>query len=118
MARRPAKPAPAAPEDSSQAETGSGKDQTRALLADLALRGGAMLARKIIDRRLTAMKYSPAESTKILAGQGFTRAAASAAAARLGLKALPGSLLIGGVVLAKTLYDRKRKKAGKVARDK
>lgn len=88
---------------------------TRKLITDLALRGGVFLARKLIDKRLSALEYTPKQTSQILAGRGLTKAAASAAVARLGFKALPGSLLIGGVVLAKTLFDRKRASAAKKA---
>ena len=91
---------------------------TRKLVTDLALRGGALLARKIIDRRLSGMDYTPQQASQILAGRGLTKAAASAVISRLGFKSLPKSLLIGGVVLAKTLYDRKRVKAAKDASGK
>ena len=88
---------------------------TRKLITDLALRGGAFLARRLIGKRLGAMAYTPRQATDILSGRGLTKAVASAAVTRLGFKALPGSLLIGGVVLAKTLFDRKRARAAKKA---
>jgi hypothetical protein len=88
---------------------------TRKMITDLALRGGAFLARKLIDKRLTGMQYTPKQASEILAGRGLAKAAATAAVTRLGFKSLPGSMLIGGVVLAKTLLDRKRARAAKKA---
>lgn len=87
----------------------------RKFITDIALRGGAFLARKLLNKRLSAMEYTPRQASEIFAGGGFHKALAGAAAARLGLKSVPKSLLIGGVVLAKTLYDRKRAKEAKKA---
>lgn len=87
----------------------------RKMMIDLALRGGAFLARKLLGKRLSAMDYTPGQASQILSGRGLHKAVASAAAARMGLKFVPKTLLIGGVVLAKTLYDRKRAKEAKKA---
>lgn len=89
---------------------------TRKLITDLALRGGAYLARRLLDRRLSAMNYTQRQSSQILAGRGFGKAVASAAAARFGLRSAPKALLVGAAVLAKILYDDRRgKKARKDA---
>jgi len=87
----------------------------RKFLIDITFRGGAFLARKLLGKRLSAMEYTPKQASQILSGRGLHKAVASAAVTRLGFKSLPKSLVVGGVVLAKTLYDRKRAKEAKKA---
>ena len=85
----------------------------RLLIADIALRGGALLARKLVGKRLAKMDYSPREAADIIGGRGIAKATAAAVATRLGVRSLPRAALVGGIVLAKTLYDRKRARAAK-----
>ena len=43
----------------------------------------------------------------------LTRAAAGAALTRIATRSVPGAIVVGGAVLARTLYNRRRQRRGK-----
>lgn len=75
------------------------------VLADIALRGGAMLLRTAVNRGISAMGGAPRANV----GQRFV----TTTLAKVATRSVPGAIVIGGGLLAKTLYDRAhaRKKA-------
>jgi hypothetical protein len=50
-------------------------------------------------------------------GQGLLGAAIGLMATRIATRSFPGALAIGGVLVAKTLYDRKRQRKSIPAKD-
>jgi hypothetical protein len=82
------------------------------ILADIARKSGGKLLNDAIGRILpTASKGSKGNLLSGIAG---------AAAVRIATRSVPGALAVGGALLAKTLYDRRRtaqaKAAAKLAR--
>jgi hypothetical protein len=45
-------------------------------------------------------------------GHGLLGAGIGIAATRLATRSIPGALLVGGALLAKTLYDKRKKRKG------
>jgi hypothetical protein len=84
---------------------------TNLLIADLALRGGALLARRGLERSLLGRRYAPEKARKIIKGRSMGEVLLSAAVSRLAMGSVPGAILVGGGLLAKTLYDRRKGKA-------
>lgn len=84
--------------------------KTNLLLADLALRGGGMLVRQAIERGLLGRRYAPDKARKILKGRTIAESAVGAAITKLATRSVPGAILVGGGLLAKTLYDRRKGK--------
>lgn len=110
-------PKTAAQETTRQAEEGaddfigpSPNPKTNLILADIALRGGGMLVRQAIERGLLGKKYAPEKASKILKGRTMAETAVGTAIAKLATKSVPGAILVGGGLLAKTLYDRRKGK--------
>ncbi|MBM3594818.1 MAG: hypothetical protein FJX31_03255 [Alphaproteobacteria bacterium] len=85
--------------------------KTNLLIADLALRGGALLARRGLERGLLGRRYAPEKARKIIKGRSMSETLLSAAVSRLAMGSVPGAILVGGALLAKTLYDRRKGKA-------
>lgn len=79
------------------------------VIADIALRGGAALARRALGKRL-AKGRSPQQVAEILEGRGVGKAVTAAALMRLGIPSLPRAMLVGSVLLANRLVQRKRRK--------
>lgn len=79
-------------------------------LAGQALRKGISFARNAADRQITIGGYSPGEIQRIMGKPGFVRGAVSVAIFRLATRSVPGALLVGGGLVAKALYDRRRKR--------
>jgi len=83
---------------------------TNLVIADIALRGGGRLLRHLVERSLLGLKYSPDKARNIVKGRGMAQTLIGTAVARVATRSVPGALLIGGGLLAKTLYDRSRKR--------
>ena len=86
----------------------SPNSMTNLVVADIALRGGGTIVRRGIERGLLGKTYDAKKAKSILKGRGMTEALVSAAIAKLATKSVPGAILVGGGLLAKTLYDRRK----------
>ena len=87
--------------------------KTNLLVADVALRGGAALVRHAIERALLREAYDPDKARKLMKRRSVGESLASAAVARLAMRSVPGAILVGGGLLAKTLFDRRLEKKQK-----
>ena len=83
---------------------------TNVLLADIALRGGGQILRHAVERLVLGVKYSPDKAKDIVKGRSMAQALISTAIARLATRSVPGAIIVGGGLLAKTLYDRSQDK--------
>jgi len=81
---------------------------SRLLLADLALQGGTYLLRQGIERGLLGRKLPTGKALKKAKGLGLGGSLAQAAIVRLATRSVPGAILVGGGLLAKTLHDRRK----------
>lgn len=81
---------------------------TNLIIADLVLRGGGRLLRNLVERNVLKAKY-PADTAKsIVSGRGMAQTLVSTAIARVATRSVPGAILVGGGLIAKTLYDRRK----------
>lgn len=77
------------------------------LLANIARRGGGKLLDLAVGRFLPAK----AEAEKVpLLKRSLTKGLAGAAVTRIATRSVPGAIVVGGGILAKALYDRRRKR--------
>lgn len=81
---------------------------TNLILADIAIRGGGRLLRHAVERTLLGVKYPPGKARDIVKGRSMVQTLIGTAAARMATRSLPGALIVGGGLIAKTLYDRSR----------
>ena len=84
---------------------------TNLIIADIAMRGGGRILRHVLENAVLGMKYSPVKAREIVKGRGMMQTLLGTAAARVATRSVPGALLVGGGLLAKTLYDRSRDRA-------
>ena len=84
---------------------------TNLIIADVALRGGGRLLRHAIERVVLGAKYAPDKAKDIVKGRSMTQTLLGTAVARIATRSVPGAILVGGGLLARTLYDRSRKPA-------
>lgn len=119
MTRRPK----AAPEPERAQRGAPGEDETgfigpstdpatNSLLAGIALTGGLELARRGLEHGLLGKGYAPDKARRLLKHRTLAQSLVGAALTRLALSSVPGAIVVGGGLLAKTLYDRRRSKAG------
>lgn len=116
-----------AEDDGTPAEKAAGKDapsasdlsvpspnvHTNLAIADIALRGGSFLARRAVEKTLLGSKYSPGKAKAILKGRSFKETMLHTALARIAMQSVPGAIIVGGGLIAKTLYDRKKARKAK-----
>jgi hypothetical protein len=97
------------------AEGPSPNPMTNLIITDIALRGGGRLLRNVVEKNLLGVKYPPEKAKALVTGRGMAQTLIGTAIARVATKSVPGALLVGGGLLAKTLYDRRK---GHAAREK
>ena len=85
--------------------------KTNLLLADVALRGSGLLVRRGLERGLLGKRYAPDKARKIIKGRSLGETLVGAVVSRLAMRSVPGAILVGGGLLAKTLYDRRKGRA-------
>lgn len=81
------------------------------ILADVALRAGQSLVRRgvlggVLGRQVA--KAASRKGGKIIKGRTIGHTLVGTALARVATGSVPGAIVVGGGLLAKTLYDRKR----------
>lgn len=81
---------------------------TNLAIADIALRGASVIARQTIERAFLGTQFSPRKAEKILKGRTMKETLLHGALARVALRSVPGAILVGGALVAKTLYDRSK----------
>ena len=87
---------------------------TNLILTDIALRGVSRVARRVTEQKLLSKRYTKDEAKKVMSGRSVGETLLAAAVARTATRSLPGAVLIGGGLLAKALYDRKRGRSAKI----
>jgi len=105
-----------------QAEGPSPNPMTNLIITDIALRGGGRLLRNMLEKNLLGVKYPQDKAKALVTGRGMAQTLIGTAVARVATKSVPGALLVGGGLLAKTLYDRRKgqqaREAGKAQVDR
>lgn len=96
------------PGSSSDLHGPSTNPHTNLLIADIALRSSSVLARRAVERGMLGSKYSKRKASAILKGRSFTETLLHSIVARIATRSMPGAILVGGGLVAKTLYDRAR----------
>ncbi len=81
------------------------------ILARIARRGGGRLLNLAVDRFLPTAPVPPADKPA-RPGKSLLGPLAAAAVVRLATRSVPGAIVVGGGMLAKRLYDRRRARRG------
>ena len=91
---------------------------TNVLIAEILVRSAGRLARRTMEKGLLSAKFQPEEAIAIVEGRGIAHSLVSATVARVATRSVPGALLVGGGMVAKTIYDRSisRRKARRSGR--
>ena len=88
---------------------------TNVILADVLLRAGGQLLRRSVETGLLGRQFGKGKAKKIVKGRSMAQTLVGTAIARIATRSVPGAIVIGGGLLAKTLYDRRR--AAKAAKE-
>jgi hypothetical protein len=107
MTRKPPVAKPSSPES----KGGLSPDPaTNLLLAGLALRGGEKLVRYAVQKLVLGGQVTASGGAKVsrAGGSGIARAAVGTVLTRIATRSVPGAILVGGAMLAKTLHERRK----------
>lgn len=92
---------------------------TNLIIQDIAMRAGGRLMRHALEKGILRGRYGGAEAKAIIENRSLVNTLLSGMLARAATRSLPGAALVGGGLLAKTLYDRsKSKRAARQSGDK
>lgn len=83
---------------------------TNMILADVVLRGSGALMRRAVEKGLLGRSVGKGKAEKIIKGRTMGQTLLGTAVARIATRSVPGALIVGGGLLAKALYDRKKGK--------
>ena len=78
------------------------------------LRGASRIARELTEKKLLSKRYNKQQARKAIDNRSVTQTIIAAVAARAATRSIPGAVVIGGGLLAKTLYDRSRGRKAKI----
>ena len=88
---------------------------TNLILADIALRTGGALLRRGVEKGLIGSKLGSKKAGRIIKGRSMVQTLVGTAIARVATRSVPGAIVVGGGLLAKTLYDRRRSRKAEAA---
>ncbi len=78
------------------------------VLADIALRGGGALLKRAVETGILGQATGAAKAKRVIKGRSMTQTLVGTALARIATRSVPGAIIVGGGMLAKTLYDRRK----------
>ena len=82
---------------------------TNLIIADLALRAGEALLRRSVEKSIIGGKLGAKKAGRVIKGRTMMQTLVGTAIARVATRSVPGAIIVGGGMLAKTLYDRKHR---------
>lgn len=85
--------------------------ENTALVVDVALREGSLLARRAVHHKLAGGSFKDIRNAT-LPRAGFVKRVTAATLARLAARSLPGTLMVAGGLVGKALFDRRRRRRG------
>ncbi|WP_423140902.1 hypothetical protein ACOYW6_08520 [Parablastomonas sp. CN1-191] len=88
---------------------------TNLVIADIAMRGGGRFLRHAIETVVLGAKYDKTKAKDIVKGRSMAQTLVGTAVARVATRSVPGAILVGGGLLAKTLWDRAHANRDEVA---
>ena len=115
MAKKGKKLADAAKDAAEKVPAPSPNPMTNLILADIALRTGGALLRRGVEKGLIGSKLGSKKAGRVIKGRSMMQTLVGTAIARVATRSVPGAIVLGGGLLAKTHYDRKRSRKAEAA---
>jgi len=81
---------------------------TNLLIHDILLRSGGRLLRVGLEKGLLRNRYGKETARDVVENRTMLHTLASYAVARVATRSMPGAIVVGGGLLAKTLLDRRK----------
>ena len=93
----------------------SSNPQTNLIAQDIMLRSAGRLMRHTLEKGLLSRRYDKQEAKRIVENRTLLQTLMAYGVTKVATRSIPGALLVGGGILAKTLFDRSlsRRKSAK-----
>jgi hypothetical protein len=78
------------------------------VMADIAVRAGTYIMRRSVEKGMLRGRYGNETARQIVRNRPLAHSLASFALAKVATRSIPGAVIVGGGMLAKTLFDRSR----------
>lgn len=91
---------------------------TNIIMADVAMRAGSYVLRSAVEKGFLRGRYGKDTASQIVSNKSLKKSLASFALAKLATRSLPGAVIVGGGMVAKTLFDRGRSRRAQRAGDR
>lgn len=91
---------------------------TNVIMADVAMRAGSYVLRSAVEKGFLKGRYGKDTASEIVSNRSLKKTLASFALAKLATRSLPGAVIVGGGMVAKTLFDRGRARRARRAGDR
>lgn len=127
MAKKPTRAKAAKSPEEAVRQSGQPQDTGRALagiganliVSEILLRTLGRLTRHTLEKAVARRHYGPAKAKSIVEDRSILHTVAAYGVTKLATRSVPGALMVGGGLLAKTLYDRgtAKRKARKTPKD-
>ncbi|MEC9065919.1 MAG: hypothetical protein VX569_01400 [Pseudomonadota bacterium] len=85
---------------------------TNLLIHDVLLRSGGRLLRLGLEKGLLSNRYGGSQAKQMVENRTMVQTLATFAIARLATRSIPGAIVVGGGLVAKTLLDRRQSRRG------
>lgn len=79
---------------------------TNLVITDIAIRIGGAMIRHAVERTMLGSQYTPEKARGIVKGRSMAQTLMGTALARMATRSAPGAMIVGGGLVAKSLYDR------------
>jgi hypothetical protein len=83
---------------------------TNLIIHDILLRVSGRLVRHTVEKGILANRYGGKSAKSIIENRSIGQALFGALVARVATRSVPGALVVGGGLVAKTLFDRSQSK--------
>ena len=90
---------------------------TNLIMANAIVRTGSILFRKAVETRMLKGRYGKDGAQSIVDNQGLGSTLTGMALSRIASRSSTGAILVGGGMIAKTLYDRRQAKKARAKGD-
>ncbi|GAA0272992.1 hypothetical protein GCM10009127_11770 [Alteraurantiacibacter aestuarii] len=83
---------------------------TNLLMADIVMRAGSYVLRRFVERSFLKGRYGTDAARQIVRNKSLSSTLTSVVIARVATRSVPGAALVGTGILAKTLYERGKRR--------
>ena len=84
---------------------------TNLMMADITMRLGSYIMRNMVERAFLSGRYGKETARQVVKNRTLTQSLVSVAVAKVAARSWPGTILVSGGILAKTLYERGRSRS-------